>query len=209
MTKTKNNTYGYVRVSSAEQKEDRQLISLAELGVPSKNIFIDKVSGKNFKRPAYKKLIRRLKTGDLLVIDSIDRLGRNYEEIISQWRLITREKGIDVKVIDMPLLDTTYHRDLLGTFISDLVLQVMSFMAQRERENTLRRQAEGISAAKKRGVHFGREKTLFPNNFDSIYMCWRSGEFTASEAAVMCGVSRQTLYDRTKELRERENITIK
>ena len=198
------NIYGYARVSTKEQHEDRQLFSLTELGVPRQNIFLDKLSGKNFQRPAYKKLMRSLKTGDLLIIDSIDRLGRNYEEIINQWRIITREKKVDIRVIDMPLLDTTYHRDLLGTFVSDLVLQVLSFMAQRDRENTLRRQAEGIAAAQKRGVHCGREKVPFPNNFDYIYMCWRSGKFTANEVAIMCGVSTQTLYDRTKELRAKE-----
>ena len=201
---TENNTYGYVRVSTIEQHEDRQISALSELDVTSENIFIDKVSGKNFRRPAYRKLVRRLKRGDLLVIKSIDRLGRNYDEIIEQWRILTREKCIDIKIIDLPLLDTTYHRDLLGTFISDLVLQVMSFTAQSERESILQRQSEGIAAAKKRGVHLGRTKVPLPEDFDYIYNSWRRGECTASEAALLCGISRQTLYDRTKDRREME-----
>ena len=196
-----NNTYGYIRVSTAEQHEDRQLIALSNFNVPSKNIFIDKLSGKDFKRPAYKKLLRRLKKNDLLIIKSIDRLGRNYEEIIEQWRILTREKCVAIKIIDMPLLDTTYHRDLLGTFISDLVLQIMSFMAESEREIILHRQAEGIAAAKKRGVQFGRAKIALPEDFDAIYQQWQSGELTAQQAAILCGISKRTLYSRTKQLR--------
>lgn len=160
-----NKVYGYVRVSSQEQNEDRQLIAMAEAGVDRANIFIDKQSGKDFDRPNYKRLIKRLRTGDTLFIKSIDRLGRNYEEIQNQWRIITKDKGVDMVVIDMPLLDTRNHKNLLGTFISDLVLQLLSFISENERTTIRQRQAEGIAAAKKRGVRFGRPTKEAPQNF--------------------------------------------
>lgn len=201
-----NKIYGYIRVSTLEQNEDRQLIAMRPFDIPPRRLYIDKQSGKDFKRPAYTRLIKRLKKGDLLIVKSIDRLGRNYAEIIEQWRIITREKGADIKVLDMPMLDTTYAKDLLGTFISDLVLQVLSFSAQLERENISQRQAEGISAAKARGVKFGREKILLPDNFEEIYRCWRSGDFTSTETAELCGISRSHLYAVTKARRTRKKV---
>lgn len=189
---------GYMRVSTQEQNEDRQRIALTAEGVPAKNLYMDKLSGKNFNRPAYRRLLKRLRKGDLLVILSIDRLGRNYNEIIEQWRHITREIGADIKVLDMPLLDTTYCKDLLGTFISDLVLQVMSFSAQLERDNLLQRQAQGIAAAKARGIRFGRAPLPLPDNFEELYTHWRGGEMTAAETACLCGFSRRTLYGKAK-----------
>lgn len=197
----KSNLYGYIRVSTAEQNEDRQLISLEEYKIPKGNLYIEKQSGKNFDRPKYKRMLKRMKKGDVLIIKSIDRLGRNYHEIIEQWRIITREKGADIKVVDMPLLDTTYCRDLLGTFVSDLVLQVMSFTAQMERETILQRQAEGIAAAKAKGVQLGRRKAELPSNFEDLCVCWRKGELTTLEMTELCGISRSTLYDKTRHLR--------
>ncbi len=199
-----NNKYGYIRVSTQEQHEDRQHIALTPYEIPNKNLFIDKQSGKDFNRPAYKQLVRRLKRGDILYIKSIDRLGRSYGEIIEQWRFLIRNKGIDIYVIDMPLLDTTYCKDLLGTFISDLVLQVLSFSAQIERDNLLQRQAEGIAAAKARGVIFGKQPLPLPENFEDIYNRWRSGMITADQAAKQCGVSRRTLYEKTRGRRQCE-----
>lgn len=152
--------YGYARVSTREQKEDRQMIALTEHSVDEKNIFVDKQSGKDFNRPHYRKMLRKLKRGDLLYIKSIDRLGRNYEEIQEQWRFLTKEKGVDLYVIDMPLLDTRWGKDLVGTFVSDIVLQVLSFVAENERTNIRQRQAEGIAAAKAKGVRFGRPHAL-------------------------------------------------
>ena len=166
-------TYGYVRVSSAEQNEDRQIRALAKQNIMQKNIYMDKQSGKDFNRPQYKKLVRKLKKGDILYILSIDRLGRNYEEIQNQWRLLTKEMGIDIVVIDMPLLDTRSGKDLMGTFIADLVLQILSFVAQNERENIRLRQAQGIAAARLRGVKFGRPKKVLPDNFDEMVINWR------------------------------------
>lgn len=164
--------YGYVRVSSTDQNEDRQMIALQEAAVPEKNIFMDKQSGKDFDRPNYKKLMRKLKAGDLLYVLSIDRLGRNYEEIQKQWRILTKEIGIDICVLDMPLLDTRNGKDLMGTFIADLVLQILSFVAQNERENIKKRQAEGIAAAKARGVKFGRPEKEVPDDFGKIVHAW-------------------------------------
>lgn len=194
--------YGYIRVSSRDQNEDRQLIALAPYNISKHNLFLDKKSGKDFNRPAYKRLLRRIKPGDLLILKSIDRLGRNYHEIIEQWRHITREKRVDVKVLDMPLLDTSYGKDLLGTFISDLVLQVLSFSAQLERESILQRQAEGIAAAKARGIKFGRKAAVLPASFEKLYVRWRSGELSAEETAAICGISRRTLYKLTEEIRQ-------
>ena len=154
-----NNVYGYVRVSTKDQNEDRQRIALAEFPVPEKNIFMDKLSGKDFNRPQYRRLMRKLRSGDCLVVKAIDRLGRNYEEILEQWRIITKEKGVDIVVLDMPLLDTRHTgRDLTGTFVADLVLQILSYVAQTERENIKQRQKEGIAAARLRGVQFGRRQ---------------------------------------------------
>lgn len=171
-------TFAYVRVSMKEQNADRQLIALEPYNIKPENILIDKKSGKDFDRPKYQRLMRNLRRGDLLYIKSIDRLGRDYTEIIDQWRILTREKGVDIKVLDMPMLDTTYCKDLLGTFISDLVLQVLSFSAQREREYLLQRQAEGIAAALAKGIKFGREGKSLPDNFEDIYTRWRNKELT-------------------------------
>jgi DNA invertase Pin-like site-specific DNA recombinase len=196
--------FAYVRVSMKEQNIDRQLIALEPYAVPPGNLYIDKKSGKDFDRPRYKSLLRKLRAGDLLYIKSIDRLGRDYGEIIEQWRLLTREKGVDVKVLDMPMLDTTYCKDLLGTFIADVVLQVLSFSAQLERENTLQRQAEGISAAKAKGVAFGRRAVELPDGFAEIYRRWRGKELTNEQAAALCGFSVRTLYSLTAEWRQSE-----
>ena len=175
--------YGYIRVSTREQNEDRQLIALREVGVTDKFIFMDKQSGKDFNRPKYKQLLRKLKKDDLLYIKSIDRLGRNYEEILQQWRLLTKDKGVDIVVLDMPLLDTRRGKDLMGTFLSDIVLQVLSFVAENERTNIRQRQAEGIAAAKARGVKFGRPPKPLPVNFHEVYRRWSSGEITGTVAA--------------------------
>ena len=183
-----SNTYGYVRVSTKEQNEDRQMIAMREMGVPEKNIYIDKQSGKDFERPQYRRLVRRMKKDDLLYIKSIDRLGRNYEEIQNQWRLLTKDKGVDICVIDMPLLDTRRGKDLVGTFLSDIVLQVLSFVAENERTNIRQRQAEGIAAAKARGVRFGRPPAPLPPNFHDVYQRWRQGKITGTAAAKECGM---------------------
>lgn len=193
--------YGYVRVSSVDQNEDRQMLDMLELKIPVKNIYIDKQSGKDFNRPKYKKLLKRLKPGDELYIKSIDRLGRNYNEILEQWRLLTKEMEIDVVVIDMPLLDTRLCKDLLGTFIADLVLQVLSFVAQNERENIRKRQEEGIRAAKLRGVEFGRPVIVPPDNFKDLIKQWEKGEIPAEEVADLCNMSIATFYRRLRELR--------
>ena len=180
---TISNTYGYIRVSTREQNEDRQLIALREMSIPEQNIFMDKQSGKDFNRPQYKKLVKKLKPDDLLYIKSIDRLGRNYEEIQNQWRILTKEKKIDIVVLDMPLLDTRRGKDLMGTFLSDIVLQVLSFVAENERTNIRQRQAEGIAAAKARGVRFGRPPRPLPENYHSAYQRWKSGAITCTAAA--------------------------
>ncbi|MCD8007497.1 MAG: recombinase family protein [Clostridiales bacterium] len=184
--------YGYVRVSSKDQNEDRQLIALHELGIPDKNIFMDKQSGKDFNRPQYKKLVKKLRKDDLLYIKSIDRLGRNYEEIQNQWRILTKDKGADIVVLDMPLLDTRRGKDLMGTFLSDIVLQVLSFVAENERTNIKQRQAEGIAAAKARGVRFGRPPKPLPENFHSVYQRWKAGKITGLAAAAECGMPMST-----------------
>ncbi len=184
-----NKIYGYVRVSTREQNEDRQMIALKEVGVPRGNIYMDKQSGKDFARPQYKKLIRKMKKDDLLYIKSIDRLGRNYAEILEQWRILTKDKGIDIVVLDMPLLDTRRGKDLMGTFLSDIVLQVLSFVAENERTNIRQRQAEGIAAAKARGVKFGRPPSRLPDNFHDVYQRWKNGKITGTEAAVECGMA--------------------
>ena len=204
MTTHEPQTYGYIRVSRKEQKEDRQLIALAPFNIPPGHLFIDKESGKDFERKKYRQLLRRLKPGDLIIVKSVDRFGRNYTEIIEQWRIITKEKGADIKVLDMPLLDTTYCKDLLGTFIADLVLQVLSFAAQLERDHLLQRQAEGIAAAHAKGVKFGRSAAILPDNFEEIFQRWRGGEFDHIQAAAQCGFSVRTLYNVTAERRGQE-----
>lgn len=192
------NVYGYIRVSSKDQNEDRQMIAMQELNIPHSNIYLDKQSGKDFNRPKYKRLLRRLRRDDLLYIKSIDRLGRNYSEILEQWRVLTKEKGIDIVVLDMPLLDTRRGKDLMGTFLSDIVLQVLSFVAENERSNIRQRQAEGIAAAKAKGVRFGRPPQPLPPEFHSIYQEWRSGKITGSEAARRCDMPLSTFRYRAE-----------
>ena len=188
------NVYGYVRVSTREQNEDRQMVALNEAQVPEKNIYMDKQSGKDFNRPMYRQLLKKLREDDLLYIKSIDRLGRNYEEVLEQWRLLTKEKKIDIVVIDMPLLDTRRGKDLMGTFLSDIVLQVLSFVAENERKNIRQRQREGIDAAKNRGVQFGRPQVPLPDNFVQIYNRWVVGEIGGREAAELCGMPITSFY---------------
>lgn len=197
-------SYGYIRVSSTDQNEDRQLIALRKNAVPEKNIYMDKQSGKDFNRPQYQKLVKRLKAGDLLYVLSIDRLGRNYEEIQNQWRVLTKEIGVDICVIDMPLLDTRNGKDLLGTFIADLVLQILSFVAQSERENIRKRQEQGIAAAKAKGVRFGRPPKPLPDAYDEAYRRWKDGVITSTTAAKECGMPLSTFRYRTG-IREKEN----
>ena len=191
--------YGYIRVSTRDQNEDRQLVALSACDIPEKNLFLDKQSGKDFNRPAYRRLLKKLKPGDLLIIKSIDRLGRNYEEILEQWRIITKEKRADIRVLDMPLLDTSVHRDLTGTLIADIVLQLLSYVAQSERENIRQRQAEGIAAAKARGVVFGAERKEVPDDFDEWYFRWRHREITGNQMADHCGVHISTVYHWARE----------
>ncbi len=193
--------YGYIRVSSTDQNEDRQRLAMKERAVPEKNIYADKQSGKDFDRPQYKRLVKRLRPGDLVYVLSIDRLGRNYEEIQRQWRMLTKEIGADICVIDMPLLDTRNGKDLMGTFIADLVLQILSFVAQSERENIKKRQAQGIAAAKARGVRFGRPEAPVPENFGAIVAAWERGKLPLSDAVRQCHVSEATFYRRLRELR--------
>ena len=190
--------YGYARVSSATQNEDRQMLAMAQMQVPEENIYVDKQSGKDFERPQYKKLLRKLNEGAILYVKSIDRLGRNYTEIQEQWRIISKEKKADIVVIDMPLLDTRRGKDLLGTFVSDIVLQVLSFVAENERSNIRQRQAEGIAAAKARGVRFGRPQIPMPDNFYEVCRRWKEKELSLQEAARLCGMSKTTFYDRTR-----------
>ena len=193
-------TYGYIRVSSADQNEDRQRIAMRQRQVPEERLYLDKQSGKDFERPQYKRLVKRLKPGDLLYVLSIDRLGRNYVEIQEQWRVLTKEKGIDICVIDMPLLDTRNGKDLMGTFIADLVLQILSFVAQSERENIRKRQVEGIAAAKARGVRFGRPPRPLPENFPAIHRAWRAKKLTLRQAAEACGMPPGTFYAKAVRL---------
>ncbi len=193
--------YGYVRVSSTDQNEDRQMLALKKQNIADKNIYIDKLSGKDFNRPAYKKLIKKLKNGDLLYILSIDRLGRNYEEIQNQWRVLTKDIGADICVIDMPLLDTRQGKDLMGTFIADLVLQILSFVAQNERENIRKRQLQGIDAAKAKGVRFGRPEKEIPPEFISLIRAWEKKKITLAEILNMCQISESTFYRRLREYR--------
>lgn len=194
-----NQIYGYARVSSIDQNEDRQVIAITEKKVPARNIWIDKQSGRDFDRPQYIRLVEKLQAGDLLYILSIDRLGRNYEEIQKQWRILTKEIGIDICVIDMPLLDTRNGKDLMGTFIADLVLQILSFVAENERINIKKRQAEGIAAAKQKGVIFGRPPLKAPKDFQQIIKNWEKRYISTEEALRQSGMSRATFYRRLQE----------
>ena len=193
-------TYGYIRVSTKEQNEDRQRIALMDTGVPEKNIILDKQSGKDFNRPGYLRLCKKIKPGDTLFIKSIDRLGRNYNDILEQWRYLTKEKRIAIVVLDMPLLDTRKGRDLTGELISDIVLQLLSYVAQTEREFIRQRQAEGIAAAKARGVHFGRQPSPRPPEFEQVYQRWLNGELSARKAAAILNTTHQTYLKWTKEV---------
>lgn len=195
--------FGYMRVSSREQNEDRQRIALLEMGVPEKNIFMDKLSGKNFERPQYKKLMKRLDGNSVLFVKSIDRLGRNYKDLNEQWRIITKEKGADIVVIDMPLLDTRREKNLLGTLISDIVLALLSYVAENERMNIKQRQAEGIAAAKARGVKFGRPPKALPDNFYQVHKEWRAGKISVTQAAKACGLPQSTFFRKAKEYEEK------
>lgn len=198
------NVYGYVRVSTREQNEDRQMIALDEVFVPKENIYMDKQSGRDFNRPMYMRLLKKLKGDDLLYIKSIDRLGRNYDEILEQWRILTKERKVDIVVLDMPLLDTRRGRDLMGTFLSDIVLQVLSFVAENERKNIRQRQREGIEAAKLRGVQFGRPKAPMPENFEQVYRKWITKEVSGGEAAKMCHATLSTFYRWANHRKEQE-----
>ena len=195
--------YGYIRVSSKDQKGDRQQIALKEVGVELPNIYVDKQSGKDFNRPQYKKMLRKLKKDDLLYIKSIDRLGRNYEEILQQWRILTKDKGVDIVVLDMPLLDTRRGKDLMGTFLSDIVLQVLSFVAENERTNIKQRQAEGIAATKAQGIKFGRPPLPLPDNFYEVHKAWRSKGITLKQAAEACNMPVGTFYGKARKF---ENV---
>mgnify|MGYP005763619435 FL=1 len=196
--------YGYIRVSSRDQNEDRQLLAIQQLSIAQENIFIDKQSGKDFQRPQYKKLVRKLKKDDVLYIKSIDRLGRNYAEILEQWRILTKSKGIDIVVLDMPLLDTRRGKDLMGTFLSDIVLQVLSFVAENERENIRQRQAEGIAAAKARGVRFGRPEKELPDNFEALVQAWEREQLPLSDVLDLCQISQSTFYRRRRDFHRQE-----
>ncbi len=195
------NAYGYIRVSSTDQNEDRQRVALNAKEIPPRNIYMDKQSGKDFKRPQYQRLVKELKPGDLLYILSIDRLGRNYKEIQEQWRIITKEKNADICVIDMPLLDTRTAKDLMGTFIADLVLQILSFVAESERVNIRKRQEQGIAAAKARGVRFGRPEKPVPENFGEIIRKWEREELDLKDILQLCDMSDATFYRRLRKFR--------
>ena len=193
-------TYAYIRVSSLDQNESRQLQAIQELHIPKAHIYLDKQSGKDFKRENYKRLLRVLRKGDLLYILSIDRLGRNYKEIQNQWRYLTSDLGIDICVIDMPLLDTRRYKDLLGTFIADIVLQILSFVAESERDNIRKCQAQGISAAKANGIRFGRPESKIPDNFTLLVKRWRSRRLSLEELLKTCQISKSTFYRRLREM---------
>lgn len=191
--------YGYMRVSTKEQNEDRQRIALTEMGIPEHRIYMDKLSGKDFNRPQYKKLLQKLDSNSVLYIKSIDRLGRNYTDINEQWRIITKEKGANIVVIDMPILDTRLERNLLGTFISDIVLTLLSYVAENERANIRQRQAEGIAAAKARGVKFGRPAIPLPENFIEVHKKWSKKQLTLKQAAEACDLAESTFWDKAKK----------
>ena len=194
--------YAYIRVSTAEQNTDRQLDAFAPLGVPAYNIFSDKISGKDFNRPAYQSLVKKLKQGDLLYVKSIDRLGRNYDEILDQWRILTKVKGVDIMVLDMPVLDTRRGKDVVGTFLADTVLAVLSLVAEQERNNIRQRQAEGIASAKARGVKFGRPPKRPPDNFAEVVKLLERGKITSAEAIKQTGLKRATFYNRLREFKQ-------
>lgn len=198
--------YGYIRVSAKDQNEERQLIAMKELDVNLDRIFMDKQSGKDFQRPQYKKMVRELRKNDLLYIKSIDRLGRNYSEILEQWRILTKERGVDIVVLEMPLLDTRRGKDLMGTFLSDIVLQVLSFVAENERSNIKQRQAEGIAAAKARGVQFGRPKIEMPDNFMQLVSQWENKKIRLSYVLEVCQISKATFYRRLNQCRQNHEI---
>ena len=198
-------TYAYCRVSTVDQNEDRQIDAMIELNISKERIYVDKQSGKNFQRPAWQLLLNILMYGDVLYVESIDRLGRNYEDIQNQWRVLTKEKGVDIVVLDMPLLDTRQNKDLIGTFLADLILQLLSFVAQNERENIRRRQAEGIAAAKARGVHMGRPIKAIPENFGIIVKQWENEHISLAQALTQCGVSRSTFFQRLREHKRLES----
>ena len=193
--------YGYIRVSSSDQNEGRQIIAMEKLKIPQSNIFMEKISGKDFNRPVYKNLLNKLHHGDLLYIKSIDRLGRNYDEIQNQWRILTKEQGVDIAVIDMPMLDTRNGKDLMGTFIADLVLQILSFVTHNERDAIRKRQSEGIAAAKARGVRFGRPVKNPPDNFIMLKNQWERGKLPTKEFMIKTGMTESTLYRRLRECR--------
>ena len=193
--------YGYVRVSSTDQNEDRQVLAMSGLGIPQKCIFTDRQSGKDFKRPAYRALVKKAVPGDVIYIHSIDRLGRNYDEIQNQWRILTKERGVDIAVVDMPLLDTRVNKDLMGTFIADLLLQILSFVAHSERENIRKRQAEGIAAARTRCVRFGRPIKKPPENFAELVKQWERGKLPFLELLEQPGLKEATFYNRLREYR--------
>lgn len=199
--------YGYVRVSTKEQKEDRQLMAMREFGVEDRYIVVEKQSGKDFERPLYHLLVEGMGAGDVLVVKSIDRLGRNYDEILTQWRLLTKEREISIVVLDMPLLDTRQGRDLTGVLVADIVLQLLSYVAQQEREFLRQRQAEGIAAAKERGVRFGRERIAIPREFEAMAQQWWDGEVSGEHAANQLGLSRRTFCRRAKEWGAAEGLT--
>lgn len=194
-------TYGYIRVSATDQNEERQFLAMRKQQIPRKRIFLDKQSGKDFARPQYQRMLKKLRHGDLLYIASIDRLGRNYEEILQQWRILTKEIGVDICVLDMPLLDTRNGKDLMGTFIADLVLQILSFVAENERENIKKRQAEGIAAAKQKGVHLGRPPLPLPQDFGEIVKTWETGVLSLPEVLAKCDMSKSTFYRKLKQYR--------
>lgn len=192
--------YGYARVSTKEQNEQRQVLALTRFGIRPCRIFVDKQSGKNFDRVQYQQLLRKLNSGDTLVVQSIDRLGRNYEEILQQWRVLTKDMGVDLVVLDMPLLDTRRGKDLMGTFLSDIVLQILSFVAENERSSIHQRQSDGIAAAKARGVKFGRPESPLPDNFEEVYTAWRAKRMTLKEAADACHMPIGTFYGKVRRL---------
>lgn len=197
-------TVGYVRVSTQNQNEDRQIIAMHEMGISQNNIYIDKASGKDFERPMYKKMLRRIKKDDVIFIKSIDRLGRNYEDVIEQWKYITKTKRADIVVLDMPILDTRRGKDLMGTFLTDIVLALLSYVSESERAMIRQRVVEGVAAAKAKGVHFGKCPKEVPEGFDEAYILWKNGEATVSEAATKCNMPRSSFYDKARQRSKRE-----
>ena len=197
-------TYAYCRVSTVDQNEDRQLDSIAGFNIPKSQVFIDKQSGKDFQRPAWQSMVKKLRSGDLLYVGSIDRLGRNYEDIMKWWRVLTKDKGVDIVVLDMPLLNTQTHKDLLGTLIADLVLSLLSYVAHSERDAIRKRQSEGIAAAKARGVHLGRPLKKPPDNFAEVVKEWERRKITFAEALELTGLKRATFYNRLREFRSKK-----